>query len=168
MSCHNCNNSTPQPCCSDCPDTNPCENGCLDYIDATCIKYTSTLPNFLDVSNGDKLDFIIRQIDLEIGELQQGGDKFVRITSLDPSSGYLSDKIVTCDLLTKETITSGGQQKLRLCINTTNLVSLSDTNPIIFDLDGLNVNYTLLVQTIVNDPVLVQLLCNALGGCTPE
>lgn len=169
MACSNCNdNSTPQPCCQDCPDTNPCQNGCLDFIDASCVEYTSALPTCISVSNGSKLDFIIRSIDSKLCDLEQRGDKYVRITSLDPSSAYLSDKITTCDFLTKEVITSGGQQKLKLCINSEKLISVSETNPIIMDLDGLNINYTLLVETIANDPDLVQLLCNVISGCTPD
>lgn len=168
MACSSCNNSTPPPCCQDCPETNPCTNGCLDFVDATCVEYTSELPDFLSITSGSKLDYIIRQIDQEIGALQSGGDKFVRITGMDPVSGYLSDKVQTCDYLTKEIVTSGGQQKLKLCIDTVRIVSTDDTNPIEFGLDGLIINYTTLVETIVSDPALVQLLCNALDGCVPE
>lgn len=164
MGC-NCHNSTPQPCCQDCPETNPCEEGCLDIIDATCIEYTSDLPSCISIADGSKLDYIIRAIDTEICTLKQSGDKFVRISAVDPVSGYLNDKITTCDKLTKSIITSGGQQKLRICIDDDALVSEDEENAIFMDTDGLNVNYTTLVNTIINTPELLSALCTAISSC---
>jgi hypothetical protein len=155
---------TPQPCCVDCPEPNPCDMGCLDIIDATCIEYTSELPSCIDIANGSKLDFVIRAIDDEICALQNSGDKLVRISGVDTASGYLSDKITTCDYLTQEVVVVSGQQKLKLCINTTALVSQDEENPIFLDLDGLNINYTTLVTTIVNNPTLLAMICDA---CAP-
>lgn len=161
-------NVTPQPCCQECPETNPCENGCLDIIDATCIEYTSELPSCIDIANGSKLDFVIRAIDNEICSLQQAGDKFVRISAVDTASGYLYDKITTCSYLTSTIVTVSGQQKLQLCLNVDNLISEGENNPIFMDLDGLNIDYEIIVETIVNTPELLQALCDAISGCTPS
>jgi hypothetical protein len=158
-------NTTPQPCCNDCPETNPCEQGCLDVIDAGCIEYTGGTPECLEFSNNAKLDTIIQAIDDGMCALQQGADKFVRISSVDPISGYLNDKITTCDFLTKTIVTSGGQQKLQLCLDSEAIVSLSETNAIFMDTDGLNVNYTILVNTIINTPELLSALCDAISSC---
>lgn len=191
MACGCNDNISLQPCCDDCAP-NPCESGCLDYIDATCIEYTSTLPTCIDIANGSKLDFIIQAIDNEICELQQKGDKHVRISAIDTNSGYLSDKIITCAKLTTSIVTSGGQQKLQICLaddaetpltavdsssisfttsgtadhTITGLVNVSADaeNPIFRDSDGLNINYTTLVTAIVNDPVLLAMICDA---CNP-
>lgn len=164
----NCSNSSPAPCCSDCPESNPCETGCLDIIDATCIEYTSTLPSCISISNGSKLDYVIRAIDTEICALRDANDKMARVSAMDTTSGYLNDKITTCNILTQEVVTVSGQQKLKLCVNPDTLISPDDSNAIFMDLDGLNINYTTLVEAIVANSDLVQLLCNALDGCTPE
>jgi len=164
MSC-GCQSTTPQPCCSDCPDTNPCENGCLDIADASCIEYTSGSIDCLSITDGMKLDKVIQAIDNDICALQQSGDKYVRISSVDPVSGYLSDKITTCAGLTTTIITSGGQQKLKICVDLPPLVSDDEENAIFVDLDGLNVDYTILVNTIINTPELLSALCTAIASC---
>lgn len=162
-----CKDEATVPCCNDCPETDPCENGCLDIIDASCIEYTSDLPSCIDIANGSKLDFVIQAIDNEICSLQQAGDKLVRISSVDTNSGYLYDKITTCSYITTQIVTVSGQQKLKFCLDLDELISPNDENPIFMDLDGLNINYTTLIETIVNTPALLQALCDAINDCTP-
>lgn len=164
MSC-GCRNSTPQPCCSDCPDTNPCESGCLDTIDAGCIEYTTDSTGCLGIADGTKLDDVIRTLEAQICAATTSGDKLVRISSVDPTSGYLFDKVTTCGFLTTSIVTSAGQQKLKFCIDEDALVSGGDGNPIFLDTDGLNINYTILVNTIINDPTLMSALCTAIASC---
>lgn len=163
----NCNNnSTPQPCCQDCADVNPCASGCLDIIPSSCVQHEPLLSS-LGLPVNTKLDVILEGIDTRFGQLENGNDKFVKVTALDTVSGYLYDKITTCSYLTKTTVLEGGQQKLKLCISVPDLLSDSEFNPIFSDLDGINFNYTTLVNTIANTPELLQVLCDAISGCTP-
>lgn len=161
-----CTNTSPQPCCQDCPDVNPCDMGCLDNTLTSCVTHDTAL-NCLGLPINSSLSTIIESVDAKFCELSAGGDKFVKISAIDPTSGYLFDKIKTCNYLTKTTITEGGQQKLNLCLNTSNLISSNANNPIFLDLDGITINYTLLIQTIINTPVLIQALCDAISDCTP-
>lgn len=164
MSCGCSGTTTPQPCCNNCADTNPCESGCLDIIDAGCIEYTTSEDGPL-ITSETKLDDVIKTLEQAIQNAQTSGDKFVRISSVDPTSGYLFDKVTTCDKITTTIVTSGGQQKLRLCIDTDAWISAHDENAIFFDTDGLNINYTTLIDTIINTPELMTALCAAIAGC---
>lgn len=184
---------TQQPCCNDCPESNPCESGCLDIIDATCIEYTSDLPSCISITDGSKLDFVIQAIDNEICALKTTGDKYVRSSSGDTVSGYLLDKISVCSKLTKTLTESGGQQQVHICLSDTAETDLSvadsasidfsvsgaashtltgqvkiseeEDNPLFIDADGLNVDYTVLVNAIINNPTLLSAICTAIQGC---
>lgn len=163
MSC-NCHNNTPQPCCQDCnPD--PCTTGCLDFIGSSCVEHPSAMPS-LGLGTNSKLDAILQNIDLSLASNTK--DKLVKTSALDPIGGYLTDKIKVCQYLTKQTVTEGGQQKIELCLNLQNLISGNEENPVFMDVNGLNLNYALLVQTIIETPELLQALCNAINDCTPE
>lgn len=162
----NCNNSTPQPCCQDCPESNPCASGCLDIVGSFCVEHDTALIS-LGIPTNTKLDVILEGIDTRFGQLENGADKFVKVTALDTQSGYLSDKITVGPSIAKTTVLSAGQQKLKLEVSLANIVSSNEFNPIIADLDGLNINYTTLINTIINTPELLQLLCDAISGCTP-
>lgn len=163
----NCSNNSPQPCCQDCAQVNPCDMGCLDSYFTPCVTHSTAL-TCLGLPINSKLNNIIDSIDAKFCDLSSGSDKFVRVSAIDPSSGYLFDKIKTCNYLTKVIINEGGQQKLSICLNVDVLVSGDDINPVFMDIDGLAINYTTLVDTIVNTPALLQVLCDAISGCTPS
>lgn len=157
-------NNTPQPCCQDCQNGDPCNSGCLDIYLSSCIKHEAEL-TCLGLPVNRTLDAIIQAVDAKFCEITNNGDKFVKVSNLDTQAGYLYPKIKTCDYLTKSIVTEGGQQKLNLCVNVDNLLSDSDSNPIFEDLDGLNINYELLIDTIINTPGLLSALCAAIADC---
>lgn len=161
------NNVTPQPCCQDCPQTDPCLTGCLDIIGSECLEHLNAL-NCLGLPANAKLNVIIDTIDAKFCEAASNGDKFVKVTALDPIAGYLFNKVKTCDYISKTTVNEAGQQKLNLCLDLDNMISDAENNPVFFDVDGISINYTTLVNTIVNTPALLQALCDAITDCTPS
>ena len=70
--CNGCGSSTPQPCCQDCQDQNPCGQGCLDIIDAGCIEYNGDDLESVGVEATDKLDTILLAIDQALADIQPG------------------------------------------------------------------------------------------------
>lgn len=124
-------------CVATCPSV--LEDGCPSDLKLECIKFEqSPDTNCLDITNADTGAEIITKIIDEICTLKSGdSDKYVRISNVDTTSGYLINKIKkkTGSILNITKKNSGLNEYLEFDIDTTTLI---ETPFIGIDSDGID------------------------------
>jgi hypothetical protein len=114
MACVDCKdniiNKTPSligepKCGSDCPPETTCDEG---YIASTCVYYSGNNLACTEINYGDTLSEVIQQLDSKYG---------VRVTDNDNCCGFLNDKVVAGEGITKEIVIVDGCEKLQLTAN---------------------------------------------------
>ncbi len=110
--------------CVPCPPT-IAEEGCPSITYMECVKSEADFDeNCLEITNADTLYEMMEKLIEAICDLQDGaGDKYVRISSLDTTSGYLSSKLKkkSGSPLTLTIKNSGLNEYLEIDINTTGI-----------------------------------------------
>lgn len=163
--CNSCNRSKSNcsdPCnwCQSKPVTQsclptPCVTGCLEIVDTTCVQ----TPKDIDlcgtvIPKGTKLDVILESyksaICNGIPTPTPISDVYVKISQFDTTAGYLSDKITTCNNISKTVTNINGNETLQLCTKL-DTVSGSGDNILTSGPNGLYVPPpSTIAQTIVN------------------
>jgi hypothetical protein len=116
--------------CYQCQDTCNCvplnyENAPLDKIDAEGVIYnmdtncsTSNLMCFFGIRNGTNLKTILEKLDARLCQVRGLFDEKVKISIDDTSEGYLFDKVIAGNCITKTIVTNSlGRQQLQLAVD---------------------------------------------------
>lgn len=164
MACHNCDDNYPcqeQPC-----GENPCyqDCGCLNPTTFPCITNPGLGLDNIGVTNNMNGAQVLEAIDSAVGQLQdalanagENGDlaldEKVKVSSNDTTGGFLTDKITTDGTIKKSTQTPGANEKLRLVVDASKLISTDTPNQLGLGSDG---KFKVNVPTGEDDVVYIQ------------
>jgi hypothetical protein len=147
MACHNCEDNI-NPCADPC-NPNPCyqDCGCLNPTTFPCITNPGLGLDNIGVTNNMNGSQVLEAIDSAVGALQdalanagENGDlaldEKVKVSANDTTGGFLTDKITTDGTVKKSTQTLGANEKLRLVVDPSKLISTDDPNQLGLGSDG--------------------------------
>lgn len=128
--------------CYQCQDTCNCvplnyEDAPLDKIDAEGVIYnmdancsTSNLMCFFGIRNGTNLKTILEKLDEKLCQVRGLFDEKVKVSIDDTSEGYLFDKLIVGNCITKNIVTNSvGRQQLQLDIDCSCVKTCIDNVP---------------------------------------
>jgi hypothetical protein len=107
-----------------CNPPTTCTDGCYDILDSKCVVFKQPTLVCTNIEQNDTVEEAIIKLDAAICDIANGGDdKYVRITTNDTTSGYLSTKLVAGDNITFTTLNPGLNEQIRVSLTPTALVS---------------------------------------------
>lgn len=106
-----------------CNPPTTCTDGCYDILDSKCVVFKQPTLVCTNIEQNDTVEEAIIKLDTAICDIANGGDdKYVRITTNDTTSGYLSTKLVAGDNITFTTLNPGLNEQIRVSLTPTALV----------------------------------------------
>lgn len=129
--------------CNECqPVVNPCyqDCGCLNPTTWACVSTPgihSSIGVTNEMSGTQVLSAIATTIDnLVIGEIPEGNDKYVKISASDTAADYLNTKVTVASPITKTIINASSDERMRLGLNFSALLSADPNNLVQLGTDG--------------------------------
>lgn len=127
--------------CYQCQDTCSCNvipyvDAPIDKIDAEGVIYnmdtncsTSRLMCFFGIRNGTNLKVILEKLDEKLCQVRGLFDEKVKVSVDDTTEGYLFDKLIVGDCITKSIVNVGGNEKLLLGVDCNCIKNCIDDTP---------------------------------------
>ncbi len=145
--CNECEQCTSNPCYENC--------GCLNPTTFECITKpgTHTALGVTNDMNGYEVLLAINTIinNLTVDPPEPGADIYVKVSSTDTTSDYLSDKLVTGSFLTSSILNPSGNEALRINANLPAMISTDAGNELEIGTD----NKLRVIQTPIIPDVVV-------------
>lgn len=131
MSCPSCNDVPVTPTLN-CNPVNYCTDGCVDIISAECIQYKGDNLSCTSIAKNDTVATALTKLDTVIcGLTNDSGDKYVRISSTDTTSGYLLSKLVAGNYVTLNKINPNINEQIRIDVDVTSIINSVQQVPLV-------------------------------------